>query len=443
MIAPKSRWILASLAFLCALQAGPADAQNQDEYRRFTFSFNAGTVNAGNSDSALNPLGSFGSPLNPGLSLGSSLMYGFTPEFALEARGHLNFFNVAEPELVDQVAHTSLRGVFFLNQLLGIRPFGSRLGPYFTAGAGIDVVDITDLAQSGWNVVGGLGTNIYLNEAVDFFIQYDWSGGDKLNLTRQGEKEFSSYRNLYAGLRIHIGPAGTTHPSWRLPLLRREEPTRMMADEASDRPADENARLVSELQEQNEALATLLEQMQGQNQLLESEVNMLRERISELEMMVEAEQQPQTLPQEAIYDEITPGSENPMAPAADDSSIDTSGEADARTLEPVLNDGIYPPRGHYVQLFASRGLQPALRAHTMAVQLLQNQFENAAEMVFIAERQQFHEVFVGMFSGVSPAGSVVDGVASTFGDAFIITFPRPAHLQEQYEGMQVIDVEND
>ena len=418
----------------------PLMAQSGQDYRKYSLNFTAGAVNASNSGSTFSPLGSFGSPLNPGLSIGGGLMYNFTPVFSLEGRGNLHFFNLENPDIVDQVAHTSLRGVFFLNQLVGMPAFSSRLAPYTTAGAGIDIVDVTDLRQSGWNIVAGLGTSIYLSEAIDLFIQYDWSGGNKLNIARsEAETRFSTYRNFYAGLRVNIGTAGTKHPSWQQPLLRREEPTRMMAEERGEAEEEaENAVLISELREQNENLEALLEQLNGQNQLLESEVNILRERISELEMMVDnQEDQPQNPPNEAIYNEVTPGSEN--APAVSNET----GEADTRTIQPIETDGIYPPRGHYVQLFASYGLSAAARARRMAVAQLAPRFDNAAQMVFVAGRQEFYEVFVGQFSSASMAVDITDVFERDFSDAFVITFPRPQHLSAQYEGMEVITDESE
>lgn len=436
MILQKANFVFALMAVVFILQTEQLHAQDGDSYRRVSFSFNAGTVNAANSGSSFSPLGSFGRPLSSGFSLGSGLMYSFTPAFALEGRGHLQFFNLSNPEVVDQVAHGSLRGVVFLNQLFGFQLLNSRVAPYFTAGTGLDVVQITDFSQSGWNVVAGLGTSIYLTESLDFFAQYDWSGGNKLNTSRQSAGNFSSYRNVYAGLRIHFGPDGTTHPSWRQPLLRREEPTRIMAEESTQQQEEENSMLVSELREENEELTALIQRLEGQNQLLESEINALRERIAEMELMVGSDETRSQPPQsEAIYNEITPGSENPTASSAD------AGEADARTIQ-IQTDGIYPANGHYVQLYASRAIRPASRVRAMAIEQLNGQFENAADMVFIARRQQFYEVFVGMFSRFSQANTVVQGFHSDFNDAFVITFPRPAHLSAQYEDVEVINAEN-
>lgn len=419
----KTSLFLALLTFLSTFNAGTVSAQYQsDEYRRFTISFNTGMVRADYLNPDSGALRSYGRQLNSGLSLGSSLMYGFTPKFALEARGHLNFFNIPGSGKVDQVGHTSLRGIFFLNQIFNMRSFSSRLAPYVTAGAGVDVVDIVDMDRFGWNIVGGIGSSIYLNEAVDIFMQYDWAGGNKPRLS-DGRREFSSYGNLYAGLRIHFGEQGTTHPGWRRPMMRREASGRMLAGADSQVQQQERAFTAVALTEDS-TFNMLAAEVHAGPAFFEQEP-IINNRIHSYAGMYESQ------PNENLYNERTPGAENPAGRA----------EA-AATLpppEPLLSKTLDADEGHYVQLFASRDIRPAIQARGKAVELLEERFGSAENMVFIARKQGVHRVLVGTLRGIIPAIDMVERLQPAFRDAFMITLPGPAHLSEAYQEMEVLN----
>ena len=67
-----------------------------------------------------------------------------------------------------------------------------------------------------------------------------------------------------------------------------------------------------------------------------------------------------------------------------------------------------------------------------------DEFENPEEIVFVIERGQFYEVLVGTFTQFEDAQKAHEIALRRLSDAFIITFPRPLHLEDEYRGTAIV-----
>lgn len=388
----------------------------QENYRKHSLSLNVGTVNSTGSNTSgnwISPFGYYGASVDFGLSLGGSYMYAVSPELSIEARTQIQRFN-RRTLGIQTIANTSLRGVVFFNQLFDFNFFSPKLAPYATLGGGLDFIELDDIFNDvGWNVVGGIGLNIYVSEGLDFFTQYDLTGGNAANPERVGGDPIATYGTAYAGVRYHFGSPGDKHKSWRGPTrdLFDEDYESIMAMQPRLDELDREATLNNEeIQRLSRELNSAVRQLEQRDQMLADEIESLSSEISDLKTSIED-------------GTITPG--NDGASIIDDSGtmIETDGPM----------NGL--PNGHYVQVFASRNLSSAQSARDITLDMLDDSMSNASDMVFIAERQGFYEVFVGMFNRF-PAAANAQGVAQNhFNDAFVITFPRPAEMMDLYEGM--------
>jgi hypothetical protein len=70
--------------------------------------------------------------------------------------------------------------------------------------------------------------------------------------------------------------------------------------------------------------------------------------------------------------------------------------------------------------------------------LLGDRLDNPEEEVFLIQRRQFYEVLIGTFQRFSAAQQILPPAVNEMSDAFIITFPRPVHLEELYEGTIIL-----
>jgi len=96
------------------------------------------------------------------------------------------------------------------------------------------------------------------------------------------------------------------------------------------------------------------------------------------------------------------------------------------------------PAGHYVQVFATRDYENSIRIRNRFRELLGDQLDNPDEQVFIIQRRQFFEVLIGTFQRFAAAQEILPPAVDEMSDAFIITFPRPLSLKEQYEGTVIL-----
>ncbi|NBC25798.1 MAG: hypothetical protein GVY08_02985 [Bacteroidetes bacterium] len=94
--------------------------------------------------------------------------------------------------------------------------------------------------------------------------------------------------------------------------------------------------------------------------------------------------------------------------------------------------------GHYLQVFASLDYDIAVEVKEDFIELFGDDLDHPEEEVIIIKRKQFYEVLIGSFQEFSRAQTLLPDAVSLMPDAFIITFPRPVSLEDDYEGTVIV-----
>ena len=402
-----------------------AEAFGQEQHRRFSISIHGGVSFADET-----PGGRLGggfdykTETNP--TFGGSIAYALTPFWSMEIYGSIAKFEAhddvsAQFDYTTDVIAVSWRNIIHLNQLLGTNRVSNYIGPYAYFGVGalnydVEAANFPDQDDTVITSMLGLGINFYISRTVDFFVQYDVSfstnnldGGPGLNPNGQARdiKRMDSYGTAVAGLRFNFGARDARHASWKRPApeLTQSEIDRLMAlnsrmDDLERRVAQNTSdieRVDSELQSATSALRATADDHERRISDLESQFADLDMRVREIE------------------------------------EHGVQVEKDEVGLTQAL------PDGHYVQIFAALNMETAKRVYDDAVAMLDGVVDNPSEMVLITQRRQFYEVRIGVFNRFPDTANALRTAQSRYSDAFVVTFPRPAHLQEFYRDIQVVD----
>lgn len=419
-----------------------AFAQNTDNERRFTLSFNAGSTIT-NDVFRLGPAGSVEIDNENKLAFGLSAMYTLTPSFALEFMVQYHQFENASPlqfasfrnvsgvrtlderfpaDFESSVIDFSLRTNYNLNQILGLNRISPNVAPYVTLGAGLQYFDFERTENRAAGVVVeedtglqlvailGAGFNFRITNTIDLFAQYDFrvtpDNAIARTLRRNDDisKRTITYGTLFGGLRFHFGQREARHMSWRpAPMdLYEDDFNRLMA--LHTRMDD----LERQLATQGDDMSAL----EARTTALEGRADDHEGRISELERQFAEMQQ-------TMRDR--------------ERERETRATVDANGLTQEL------PDGHYVQVFAGLTMDQAQSVRQTMIRELQGVLDNPAQMVLITKRRQFYEVRVGVFNRFPETANVLRTSQGVFSDAFVVTFPRPAHLSTQYQDIRRVD----
>ncbi|MCH8569303.1 MAG: outer membrane beta-barrel protein [Balneolales bacterium] len=400
-----------------------AELNAQEQVRRFSISLHGG-VSFATQDLRVRPSGGFGANVETPIVFGGSLQYSLTPMWSLE--GYVQYqqfeddgtneFNNQIVNFESTVIHTSLRSIVHLNQLFASNRLSNYIGPYAFVGAGYNFYDyetnrpdVSNSSGTALNGVLGAGVNIYLTRTVDLFGQYEFIATNNSVSARSG-RSVATYANVVGGLRFHFGPSQARHISWRrAPMdIYEEDYNRIMGlgdrmDELERRMAGQD----NEIKRLEQEILTKTRQLEGRATQLETRTTNLENQFAELQQSVR----------------------------------DSERERDRRTTASVDETGLTQnlPDGHYVQVFAGLTMESAQRARRMAIESLNGVVDNPSSMVLITQRRQFYEVRIGVFERFPDTVNVLRTAQGTFSDAFVVTFPRPAHLREFYQDMRSRD----
>ncbi|MCC5933272.1 MAG: outer membrane beta-barrel protein [Balneolales bacterium] len=412
--------VLASF-LITGFTAGDVSAQNHDEERRLSISVFGGTTLT-NDVFRLGPIGSVEVDNQNKALFGASLMYALTPAFSVEfLTQYMQFENgsAALNEYESTVLDFSFRTNYNLNHILGLNRISPNVAPYITLGAGLYYFDYERVntqsnmtfSDTGFQLVAlaGAGFNFRVSNGIDLFAQYDFRitpdnvVANTLRTNPNIDKKTVTYGSLFGGLRFHFGQREARHMSWRpAPMdLYEDDFNRLMA-------------LHTRMDDLERQLAAQGEDMSGieaRTSALEGRADNHEGRIGELERK---------------FAEM----EQTMRDRERERDTRTTMTVDERGLTQVLADG------HYVQVFAGLTLEQAQRVRQTMISQLQGVVDNPAQMVLITQRRQFYEVRVGVFNRFPETANVLRTAQGTFSDAFVVTFPRPAHLSSQYQDIR-------
>lgn len=410
----KKKLLTAALLSVILITPGflaDTNAQENND-RRFSISLHGG-VTVAEDNLRAPPAGGFGVDNETAPVLGGAFQYALTPLWSFELMGQYQSFQSvsdASQEFESTVVEVSLRNIIHINQLLGTNRLSDYIAPYVHFGAGFQFYDYSSNVfddDDGTSMVGvtGLGLNIYLSRSVDLFAQYDYHLSSNVVNARlnsdTGESRHTTFGTAIGGLRFNFGAPGTRHASWRrAPVdVYQYDFDRLMG--LNERIDELERQVVS----QNDEIERLEREIDSRAGALEGRADQTESRVSDLERQFAEMQQ-------SIRDR--------------ERERETRAEVDEAGLTQRLADG------HYVQIFAGLTMNSAQSARHAMIEALDGVVDNPSEMVLITQRRQFYEVRIGVFNRFPETVDVLRTAQSTFSDAFVVTFPRPAHLSDSY-----------
>lgn len=410
----KLKFLTAVTALSCLLLHEVSSAQQAEETKRWTISAYGG-LSLASAGKYGGFLGDFDISSGSRPMFGGSISYDFTPiltgQFTLFT-GKFENENSGDPGFTNNFFGYQVRGIVSTNNLLQTYTISRSLNPYFFLGLGVlnsDLETDTQPSRSFRSVIftPGIGTKIYINNWVDFFVQYELNFSRSKQLDGFVGDSNNRFGGLVAGLNFNIGKRGAKLASWQIqergvPLTRED---------------------VDRFNQAAERITTV-----------ESRVNDQQRRINELDSKIDT----RTTDLENRIDELSGRQDNFAEQLANlEQRVSDNEQRGSRGLD-VDESGMVRnlADGHYVQVFAATSLQTAQNVRTNTIEMMRGVLEVPESMVFIAQRRQFYEVFIGVFNQFPETANALRTAQGTFNDAFVITFPRPVHMQDYYRDIR-------
>ena len=403
----KKDKVIPIVLLICALIILPAEVssqnsdQNSEEYSRWSMSLFGGYTYAERGEGLQIFASRFNVISEPSYNFGAGIDYTLTPYWSIE--GGYRYSPVEGVGFNTSIHTASLRNKIHLNRLMSRREIAQIIDPYLILGVEHDFFQIEtpneELSRNESSLIGGIGVAFRLSNRIELFGQHEIKlSSNRIDNADRGFP-YDQIGMSSGGIRIHFNRQNQKP-------LNLATPTRRITDQDYNTFATKAVELESKRQ-----------------QLSEKE-----KRISELEISL-AESGTSSI---AMADRIL------------------SLEAYSDSLNRVLEDCICGdeleeklPRttveaGHYIQVFASRDFSRAEIERERFISLMNPHLDNPEEKVFIISRRQFYEVMIGSFDRFTDTQPILRVARGENSDSFVITFPRPMHLEEQYQGTVII-----
>jgi len=385
-----------------------SDTGESEKYNRWSASLYGGYI-FGEQDRGQQIFASrFNVVSEPTYAFGGDVRYALIPFWSMEAGYRYSYL---EGRGFETTMHTvSIKNTFNLNRLYRNNDLAGTLNPYVILGVEQDFFDAQgpddSFARSEASLIGGLGLAYRVSNRVELYAQHEIKlSSNRLDLTDRGYP-YDQIGMASGGVRIHFGsksrkPLNLAPPSKSISQREYEDFTREISR------IDDLERDLGNLTERVDTLESRMDRMTVENNLT----------FNNLFILIDSLQ--------ARADSL----EKCMCAPAQEEVID--GE-DSRDLRRTV------PAGHYVQVFATQEYEGSILIRDRFRELLSDRLENPEEEVFIIHRRQFYEVLIGTFEQFSAARQILPPAVAEMSDAFIITFDRPVHLEELYEGTIII-----
>jgi len=385
---------------------GEVFSQNSDrtneEYSRWSMSLFGGYTYAERGEGIRIFASRFNVISEPSYNFGAGIDYALTPYWSIE--GGYRYSPVEGVGFETSIHTASLRNKIHLNRLMARRDIAQIIDPYLILGLEHDFfqVESTDdsFSRNESSLIGGIGIAFRLSNRIELFGQHEIKlSSNRIDNVDRGFP-YDQIGMSSGGIRIHFNKQN------QKPLNLRT-PTRRITDSDYDSFVTKASELESERLRLSEK----------------------REKIDELERkLAESERDRNAMTSQIL-----------------------SLEAYSDSLNRVLEDCIcgdeleekFPQRttidaGHYVQVFATRDFSRAEIVRERFISLMSQHLDNPEEKVFIISRKQFYEVMIGTFDRFADTQPVLRVARDERSDSYVITFPRPLHLEEQYRGAVII-----
>ena len=343
----------------------------------------------------------------PTYAFGGDVRYALIPFWSMEAGYRYSYL---EGVGFETTMHTiSIKNTFNLNRLYRRSDLAGTLNPFVILGVEQDFFDAEGPAESFGrseaSLIGGLGLAYRVSNRVELYAQHEIKlSSNRLDLTDRGYP-YDQIGMASGGIRIHFGSKGKK-PLNLAPAARKITVTEFENFENEIARIDDLERDLANLTRRVDTLETRADSMEADH----------NQKFSDLFAMIDS--------LNARADSL----EQCMCVQAED----TVAEEESMDLRRTV------PAGHYVQVFATRDYENSIRIRNRFRELLGDQLDNPDEQVFIIQRRQFFEVLIGTFQRFAAAQEILPPAVDEMSDAFIITFPRPLSLKEQYEGTVIL-----
>ena len=390
-----------------------SEAQYSSEYSRFSISLQGG-VTLGYPDD-VNQF--FGSNYNvftqPTYNFGGDVQYSISPFWTAGIGYRYNSVNGLDEDGFNTDIHSVVfKNILNFNRIFRRNVASEWLNPYLILGLEHDFFQYrqqeTRISGNESAILGGFGLSARFHHRFELFSQYEVKlSNNKLDNMNQGFP-FDQVGMVTGGIRIKLG-SRESRP------LRLAPPVKFLTDAEyedflmrSDRFFAANEEIESQRRKLDELEAAFAENERYFDERIDEQQTFalyLEERINGLdERVTRLENRPQ-------------GS--------------TLAQQNTNLRKEV-------PAGHYVQVFASRSEDSAFRVKEQFHALISEAVDNPEENVFVIRRGSYYEVLIGTFYQFREAATVHRIALNRFNDAFVISFPRPLHLKDAYEGTEII-----
>ncbi|MDX1590776.1 MAG: outer membrane beta-barrel protein [Balneolaceae bacterium] len=417
---PSSDKAIAGIFAFCILLLFSAESAAQiqyanTEYSRFSLSFQGG-VTLGYPDDVNQFFGSnYNTFTQPTYNLGGELHYSISPFWSTALGYRYNSVNgVGDDGFETRIHSVVFKNLLNLNRIFRRNIASEWINPYLILGLEHDFFryELDNVQNTGNEsaILGGFGLSARINNRVELFSQYEVKfSNNKLDNMNQGYP-FDQVGMVTGGIRIRLG-------NKRAKPLRLAPPVKFLTDAEyedfltrSDQFFAANEEIKSQRRKLDELEATFAENDRYYNQrideqmafslILEERINGLDERVTRLENRV------------------------------DNANIIVEREEESLRRE--------VPAGHYVQIFASRQFESAVQVRDQFHDLIASEVDTPGEKVFVIQRGNYYEVLIGTFYRFEDASNVHAIALTQFDDAFVISFPRPLHLEDAYQGTEIV-----
>lgn len=345
---------------------------------------------------------------NPSYAFGTDVRYALNPFWSVETGYRFTYLEGLGFETTMNTV--SIKNTLNLNRFYRRNSLAEKLNPYVILGVEQDFFDAQgpddSFSRSEASLIGGLGLAYRVSNRVELYAQHEIKlSSNRLDLTDRGYP-YDQIGMASGGIRIHFGskekkPLNLAPPRKSLTMNEYEDFTSEIVR------IDDLERNLANLTQRVDTLESRVDSMESDHDQkfnnLFALIDSLQARADSLEECMCVSEQDQVEPEE-----------------------------DSRDLRRTV------PGGHYVQVFATMEYEDALRIRSRFRELLSDRLDNPEEEVFIIHRRQFYEVLIGTFQQFSAAQQILPPAVNEMSDAFIITFKRPVHLEEQYEGTVIL-----
>lgn len=383
------------------------DSEQPEKYNRLSASVYGGYI-FGELDTGLQIFASrFNVVSEPTYAFGTDVRYALIPFWSMEAGYRYSYL---EGVGFETTMHTiSIKNTFNLNRLYRNNDLAGTLNPFVILGVEQDFFDAQgpddSFSRSEASLIGGLGLAYRVSNRVELYAQHEIKlSSNRLDLTDRGYP-YDEIGMASGGIRIHFGskekkPLNLAPPAKKISVTEFED------------FENEIAR-INNLERDLASLTQRVDTLETKVDSMETDHN---QKFSDLFAMIDSLQTRADSLEQCM-----------CGPAQEETA-----EEDSRDLRRTV------PAGHYVQVFASRDYDDAIQIRNRFRELLSGRLDNPDEDVFLISRRQFFEVLIGTFEQFSAAQQILPPAVNEMSDAFIITFDRPVHLEEQYEGTVIL-----